>query len=189
MSRFASIVPPYWLQAANSFDVVQGCFCGVIIRGNQPPPLLRLLGATSTGNPNVARCHNDELPGRQLLSVFLQRLIQVLDLGLQRGARKSEKQHAGVGKTLVEDQLAEIPVRNDEDPLLPPGNRQDILIGKTMRVIARDSGNVMAEASKVGDQSKVSALIKEEFHTSGASERAPLGGLGETCSPVTIALA
>jgi hypothetical protein len=50
----------------------------------------------STGNANVSRRHNDELPGRQLLSVLLQRLIQVLDLGLQRGARKSEKQHAGV---------------------------------------------------------------------------------------------
>ena len=92
-------------------------------------------------------------------------------------------------KSLIEDQLAEIAIGNDEDPLLLTGNRQDILIGKTMRVIARDSGNVMAEASKVWDQSKVSALIKEEFHTSGASERAPLGGFGVTSSPMTIALA
>ena len=62
----------------------------------------------STGNPNVTRRHYHELPGRQLLSVLLQRLIQVLDLGLQRGARKSEKHDAGVRKSLMEDQLAEM---------------------------------------------------------------------------------
>jgi hypothetical protein len=47
----------------------------------------------------------------------------------------------------------------------------------------------VAQISKVVDKAKVSALIEEELHASGASERAPLGGLGETSSPVTIALA
>jgi hypothetical protein len=47
----------------------------------------------------------------------------------------------------------------------------------------------VAEASKVVDKAKVGALIKQEFHTSGASDRAPLGGFGETSSPVTMALA
>jgi hypothetical protein len=47
----------------------------------------------------------------------------------------------------------------------------------------------MAETSKVVDKAKISALVKEEFHTSGALERAPLGGFGVTSSPVTIALA
>jgi hypothetical protein len=36
---------------------------------------------------------------------------------------------------------------------------------------------------------KISALVEQEFHTSGASERASFGGFGETSSPVTIALA
>jgi hypothetical protein len=47
----------------------------------------------------------------------------------------------------------------------------------------------VAEASKVVDKAEISALIEEEFHTSGASERARLGGFGETSSPVTIAFA
>jgi hypothetical protein len=47
----------------------------------------------------------------------------------------------------------------------------------------------MAEISKVDNEAKVSALIKQELHTSGASERAPFGGFGETSSPVTIASA
>jgi hypothetical protein len=111
----------------------------------------------STGNANVSRRHNDELPGRKLLSVFLQRLIQVLDLGLQRGARKSEKHDAGVLKSLMEDQLAEIAVSNDQDPLLLPCELKNVLIRKTRRVVAGDSGNVVAEASKVG-MSRKSAL-------------------------------
>jgi hypothetical protein len=47
----------------------------------------------------------------------------------------------------------------------------------------------VAEGSKVVDKAEISALVEEEFHTSGASDRAPLGGFGETSSPVTIALA
>jgi hypothetical protein len=150
--------------------------------------LLRLLGAMSTSNPNVARRHNDEFAGRQLVSVVQQRLIQMLDLRLQLGPGKPEKQHAGVGKALVENQLAEIAVRNNQNALLLPGDRQDVLIGKPRRVVTGDSGNIVGEASKVVDEAEIGALIKQEFHTSGA-ERAPLGGFGETSSPVTIALA
>jgi hypothetical protein len=47
----------------------------------------------------------------------------------------------------------------------------------------------VAEASKVVDKAEISALIKQEFHASGASVRAPLGGFGETSSPVTMAFA
>ena len=52
----------------------------------------------------------------------------MLDLALQLGPGKPEKRHAGVGKALIEDQLAEIPVCNHEDPLLLTGNRQHVLI-------------------------------------------------------------
>ena len=82
----------------------------------------------STGNTDITRRHHHELPGRKLITMILESLIQMLDLRLQLGPRKPEKQHAGVGKTLVEDQLAEIPVGNDEDPPLLPGNRQHVLI-------------------------------------------------------------
>jgi len=133
--------------------------------------------------------HNDELAGRQIIRMVLQYLIQMLNFGLQLGPRKPEEQHTGVGKALVEDQLAEIAVGNDENTLLLPGNRQDILIRKTMRVVARNGRNIVVEASKVVDEAKIGALIKQEFHTRGASEAAPFGGFGETSSPVTIALA
>jgi hypothetical protein len=66
------------------------------------------------------------------------------------GPRKPEKQHAGVGKTLVEDQLTEIAIGNDQDALLLPGNRQDVLICQTVRVISGDGSNVVAKGSKVG---------------------------------------
>jgi hypothetical protein len=75
------------------------------------------------------------------------------------------------------------------DPLLLAGDRQHVLIRQAMRVILRDGGNVVAGVSKVVDKAEIGALIKEKLHTDGASERAPLGGFGETSSPVTIALA
>ena len=39
-------------------------------------------------------------------------------------------------KALVENQLAEIAIGNDEDPLLLPCNRQHVLIRQAMRVIS-----------------------------------------------------
>jgi uncharacterized Zn-binding protein involved in type VI secretion len=57
-----------------------------------------------------------------------------------------------------------------------------------MRIVARDGDNVMPEVPKMGYQPEVGALVEEEFH-SLASERVPLGGLGETSSPVARALA
>jgi hypothetical protein len=121
--------------------------------------------------------------------MVLQRLIQMFNLALQLSPGKPEKQHAGMAKALMEDQLAEIAISNDQNPLLLSRDRQDVLIRKAMRVVSGDGRNVMAEASKVVDKAEISALVKEEFHTSGTSERAPLGGFGETSSPVTIAFA
>jgi hypothetical protein len=68
--------------------------------------------------------------------VLLQRLIQALDLRLQLGTGKSEKQNAGVSKALVEDQLSEIAISDDQNSLFVQRNRQDVLIRKTRRVIA-----------------------------------------------------
>jgi hypothetical protein len=113
----------------------------------------------------------------------------MLNFDFQLFPRKPEEQHAGVGKALVEDQLAEIAVGNQQNPLFLLGDRQNILIWKTMRVVSRDSRHVVAEVLKVVDETKICALIKQEFHTSGAPVRAPFGGFGETSSPVTIALA
>ena len=57
-----------------------------------------------------------------------------------------------------------------------------------MRVVAGDCRNVVAKVAKVDNQAKIGALIKQKLHK-GMSEAAPLGGFGETSSPVTIALA
>jgi hypothetical protein len=70
----------------------------------------------------LAERNDHKLPGCQLVAALVQRLIQMFDLGLQLGPGKSEKQDAGVGKALVEDQLAEIAIGNDQNSLLLPGN-------------------------------------------------------------------
>jgi hypothetical protein len=80
----------------------------------------------------------------------------------------SEENNASMGECLLKDQLAEIPVRNDQNPRLLPGDGQNILIGKTRRILARDGRNVMAEMAKVRNKAKVGALIKEIL-TNGVS--------------------
>jgi hypothetical protein len=121
--------------------------------------------------------------------VILQYGIEVFDFGLKAGSGESKEKNAGVREALVKDQFAEIPVSNEQNTLLVPGDCQDILIGRAMRVVARDGRNVMAKLTKVGNQPEVGALVEEELHTGVASDRAPFGGFGETSSPVTIAFA
>jgi hypothetical protein len=98
--------------------------------------LLASSGAGPTGNPNVPWRDNDKPAGPQLVSVFLQRFIEVFGLRLQLGPGHPKKQHARVCKALIENQLSEIAIGNDEDPLLLTGNRQDVLIRKAVRVIS-----------------------------------------------------
>ena len=93
-----------------------------------------------------------------------------------------------MSKFLVKDQLTEIPISNDEHTRLFPCDGQDILIGKTRRIMTRDGLNIMATLTQGRNQSKVSALVEEEFHRA-ASERTPFGGFGETSLPVTISFA
>ena len=139
-------------------------------------------------NANPAGGHYQELTALKLVSVFLKHGIEVFDFGVQGSSWKPKEHDTGMRKCLVKDQLAEIPISNDQHTRLFPGDGQDIFIGKTRRILARDCGNVMATLTQVGNQSKVSALVEEEFHRA-TSERAPFGGFGETSLPVTISFA
>ena len=147
------------------------------------------LRAGMAGNPDLTRSDDQKLTAGELVSVIFEGGIEVIDLGLKIGTGKPEKQNARVRVTLVKDQLAKIPIGNDENASLLPGKREDVLIRKAMRVVAGDGRNVMTEKAQVGDEAKVGALIEQEFHRGVAFETAPLGGLGETSSPATAALA
>ncbi len=146
------------------------------------------LGARTTGDADLAGGHHQELASFELVGVFLQHSIELVDLGVKVGSGESKEDDAGVGELLVEDQLTEIAVSDHQNPSLLLSNGQDILIDKTGRVVARDDHNVMATLAKVGNQPEVGALVEEELHRA-ASDRTPFGGFGETSSPVASALA
>ena len=148
----------------------------------------RALSTRCICNAYLAGGHDQKLTTLKFLSVVSQRRRQLFDFGLQRSSGKSKENDASVGEPLVKDKLAEIAVSNEQNPLRSPGDCQDILIGKTRRIIAGDDVHVMAELAKVRNKSEVSALIQKEFHRA-ASERAPFGGFGETSSPLTISFA
>lgn len=64
--------------------------------------------------------------------------IKVFDLGLKTGTWESKEDDAGVRQFLLENELAEISVSDNEDPLLLPSDCKDVLVGKAVRVVTRD---------------------------------------------------
>jgi hypothetical protein len=60
----------------------------------------------------------------------------------------------------VEDELTEVTISNDQNPLLFLGDFKHVLIGKTWRIVTRDGGNVMSKLAKVRNKSIVGALIE-----------------------------
>ena len=146
------------------------------------------LGTRTTGNANLAGGHHQKFTELEIVSVFLQHGIELVDLGLQWGSREPKENDAGVGESLLEDKLAKIAVSNDQDPSLSSCDVEDVLIRKTMRIMTRDDMNVMSKLTKVRNKSKVGALVEQEFHKT-ASDRVPFTGFGETSSPLTIAFA
>jgi hypothetical protein len=117
-----------------------------------------------TGNTNPARTHHHKRTGLKRLSVCIQDLSELFDFGLQGSAWKPKEDDAGVSKAVLEDQLAEIAVCNQENPLLVPGDGKHICIGKPVGIVAGDRGHVMAKLLQVKDESEISALVEEEFH-------------------------
>jgi hypothetical protein len=113
----------------------------------------------------------------------------VFDLGLQAGSRETEENETSVSQLLLEDQLAEVAIGNDKDPLLFAGDFKDILVGETVREIPRDCLNVVSEILEVRNKSEIGALVEQEFHRTALARPPLAGGFGETSSPVTIAWA
>ena len=136
----------------------------------------------------MAGGHHQELAALKIISVFREHGIELIDLGLQLSSWEPKEDDAGVGESSLEDKLAEIAVGDDQNPSLFPGDFKDVLIGETWGIVTRDGLDVMSKLAKVRNKSEVGALVEEEFHRA-ASERTPLGGLGETSLPVTISFA
>jgi hypothetical protein len=94
------------------------------------------LFAGPAGNADLAGGHHGELSQHKLISVIFQYGIEVVDFGLKAGARETKEYNAVVCLFLLENESSEIAVGNYEDAALLPGDYKDVLIGKTVRIIA-----------------------------------------------------
>ena len=106
-----------------------GALFGAVNRRARSPK--SALGTGTIGNANPAGGYHQKRAALEFLSVFIEHPVELFDLSLQGSAWKPKEQDAGVGEVLLEDELPEITVGNDQNPLLGPGDCQDILIGKT----------------------------------------------------------
>jgi len=103
-----------------------------------------MLGMWLTGNADLTWGDHQKLAGGEIVRVIGESAVEVIDLGLKISARQPEEQNTGVFKALVVNQLAKIPVGNHKNALFRPGNCQDILISKAMRVVAGDRRYVVS---------------------------------------------
>ena len=62
----------------------------------------------------------------------------------RRRRAKTQEDHARVGPMLDEDPLSKITVMGNERAFFPVGDSEDIGIGQARRIIADDSGNIVA---------------------------------------------
>ena len=86
------------------------------------------LGTRTASNTNPGGTDHHKCTSLKRLSVFIQRPVDLFNFGWQGSAWQPKKDDPGVGKALLEDELAEVAVCNDENPLLVSGNGKHIFI-------------------------------------------------------------
>ena len=74
----------------------------------------------AASNANLAGGHDQKFAVVKLGSMLLQHRIEMFDFGSQRSTGEPEEENAGVGETLVKNQLAKITVGNQQNALLSP---------------------------------------------------------------------
>src|SRR6266516_1408787 len=94
-------------------------------------------------NANPARGHDQEFSALKLLFVCCKHGIEVFNLCLEARTWHPEEDDTFMGELLVIDQLAKIPVSNNQYPFLLPRDSQNVIIRKAMRIIAGDSNDIV----------------------------------------------
>ena len=74
-----------------------------------------------------------------------EKVVEPNDRHFQGGKRTEAKQdHTRMRLMLHEDEFTKVPVMGDERTFFPVGNSEDIGIGQARRMIANNSGNIVA---------------------------------------------
>ena len=101
------------------------------------------------GIPNMHALLRDHEELVQFVAMDSEHLVQSGDLVIgSRGQAEPKVDHASVRQTAAEDQLTEVTVIGDDDPLLAMGNPEDLRISQGMGIIVGNGGNVMVLPSE-----------------------------------------
>ena len=82
----------------------------------------------TASNATPAGTDHHQRTSLKRLSVFIQRPVDLFNFAWQGSAWTPTKDDPGVGKALLENQLAEVAVCNHENPLLVSGDGKHIFI-------------------------------------------------------------
>jgi hypothetical protein len=73
--------------------------------------------------------------------------------------------HAGMWLTVDEDQLAEVSIISDENPLFGNGDSEHRAVFQVPRVIGADPGDIVALAAQAVNDARIGAGIDQKSHT------------------------
>ena len=138
-----------------------------------------LLGASRerSAYPDVPRREYQELI--ELGRVRGEEGLERPDLLLSRGVEgEAEEDDAGVGAASADDELAEVLVVGNQDPLLGSGEREHLLVGQSGGVVAADPGGVVAALGEERGDPRLGALVEQKPHSPGRRPAATFSVLG-----------
>lgn len=78
---------------------------------------------------------------------------------------KVKVDHAGMRLAVDKNQLTEISIISDENPLLGDGDRENLSVLQIARMIGANAGDIVALAAQVGDHASIGAGIDQKSHT------------------------
>src|SRR5262249_52704974 len=93
----------------------------------RPPGPIRVIpgtpsGTRTTSNANLTGRNDEALTALKFVRVFLTHRIEVVNFDFNRSSWKPKENDASMSESLVEDQLAEIPIGNNQNALLSSGD-------------------------------------------------------------------
>ena len=99
-----------------------------------------------------------------LVSILRDYLAEPISLEFHIGLIQPKKDDTRVRIAEMDGEFAEIAVAGDENALLAQGNRKDLFIGQSGRIILPDRGHIVRAVAQERRQAKVGALIEKKFH-------------------------
>jgi hypothetical protein len=114
-------------------------------------------------NPDALSCHREELI--ELMGVMSQFMVEPINPHLNLCRAQAKEDDSRERHPILKDEFAKVSIISDENPAIPLGENQNLLIRKAGSMVTSNGGDIMPKGIQMGGNPNVCVLIKEKFHT------------------------